>query len=43
MTTEWYKFDYQENNRNMHDFSVQQIKEYVNLAKSRKIKWSVND
>jgi CDP-glucose 4,6-dehydratase len=43
MTTEWYKFYYQENNINMHDFSVQQIEEYVELAKSRKIKWSVND
>lgn len=43
MTIEWYKFYYQENDIAMHDYSIQQIKEYVNVAKSRKIKWSIND
>ena len=43
MTVEWYKTYYQGNEDSMYDFSMQQIKEYVEFAKSRDITWSDND
>jgi len=43
MTVEWYKTYYQGNEGSMYDFSIQQITEYVEFAKSRDITWSNND
>ena len=43
MTVEWYKTYYQEHDNSMHDFSIEQITEYIEFAKSRNIKWSIND
>ena len=43
MTVEWYKTYYDERNKLMHDFSVEQITEYIEFAKSRNIKRSSDD
>ena len=43
MTVEWYKNYYDESSKSMQDFSVEQITEYIEFAKSRNIKWSIND
>ena len=43
MTAEWYKNFYQNNNDSMHDFTISQINNYTNLAKSRSIEWAKDD
>ena len=40
MTVEWYKRYYQEKNNSMFDFTIDQISEYNELAKKRKLKWA---
>ena len=37
MTVEWYKYYYQSKSKSMYDFSIEQIKNYSNLSKSRNI------
>lgn len=41
MTVEWYKHYYQNADESMRAFTVAQIKEYVQLAKQRKLPWVV--
>ena len=43
MTAEWYKVFYQTSNKSMFDFTVSQIVEYTNLAKSKSIAWACDD
>ena len=43
MTVEWYKAYYEKFNNSMYDFSAQQIKDYIDISKSRNIKWSSHD
>jgi CDP-glucose 4,6-dehydratase len=40
MTVEWYKTYYQDVNRSMHEFTIDQIQEYTQFAKSRDIIWT---
>ena len=39
MTVEWYKYFYQNENVSMQDFTLRQIDEYTNLARTRGMKW----
>jgi CDP-glucose 4,6-dehydratase len=43
MTVDWYKQFYDNNNKNMYDFSMGQIYEYSELAKIRGINWAISD
>ena len=43
MTIEWYKYYYQNKNSSMYEFTINQIEEYANLAKSRSLIWASND
>jgi CDP-glucose 4,6-dehydratase len=43
MTAEWYKVFYQTSNKSMFDFTISQIVEYTNLAKSKSIAWACDD
>ena len=36
MVVNWYKFYFDNKNKNMYDFSIKQIKEFENLIKSKK-------
>tara|TARA_B100000795_G_scaffold266766_1_gene250495 strand:+ start:242 stop:1336 length:1095 start_codon:yes stop_codon:yes gene_type:complete len=40
MTVEWYKSYYQNDKKSMNDFTINQIAEYLTLAKSRNISWA---
>jgi CDP-glucose 4,6-dehydratase len=40
-TSDWYKSFYQENNADMLRFTNNQILEYIELAKSKNIAWSL--
>lgn len=40
MTVEWYKFFYQNPELSMHDFTVNQIRAYTQLAQHRKVTWA---
>lgn len=39
-TIEWYKEYYDENNNNMKDFTIKQIKEYIDKARENKVMWT---
>ena len=39
MTVQWYKTFYQNSDKSMHDYTIQQIDEYMTLAKDRDMKW----
>jgi CDP-glucose 4,6-dehydratase len=41
MTVEWYKCYYENPGFSMFDFSMMQIDEYTNFAKSRKVPWAM--
>ena len=41
MTVEWYKTYYQEETTSMYSFTMNQIKEFINLAKNRQIPWTM--
>jgi CDP-glucose 4,6-dehydratase len=43
MTIEWYKLYYQDNQHSMYDFTIKQINEYIEFAKSKNIPWASND
>jgi len=43
MTVEWYKKYYQNKEKSLYNFSIAQINEYIQLAKSRDIAWTKND
>ena len=43
LTVEWYKIYYQNEHNSMHEFTLSQIKEYTELAKTRQITWTSND
>ena len=43
MTAEWYKKYYQFEHKTMHNFCIQQIRDYVESAKSKSISWSNHD
>ena len=43
MTIEWYKKYYQNKEKSLYNFSISQINEYIQLAKSRDITWTKND
>ena len=43
MTAEWYKSFYQKDSDSMYDYTVSQILNYTNLAKSRSIVWAKDD
>jgi len=43
MTVEWYKKYYQNKENSLYNFSIAQINEYIQLAKSRDITWTKND
>ena len=43
MTVEWYKKYYQNKENSLYNFSITQINEYLQLAKSRDIAWTKND
>ena len=40
MTVDWYKYYYQNKEKSIYDFSLNQIKEYNEIAISSKIKWA---
>ena len=40
MTVEWYKAHYQNPDATMYDFSIQQIEQYVDLARQRQLSWA---
>jgi CDP-glucose 4,6-dehydratase len=42
MTVEWYKLFYENDTGTMYDFSIAQIEEYTQLAKSRGIEWAAS-
>ena len=42
MTIEWYKHYYQNKDQSMYDFTIGQINEYTEIAKSRRITWARN-
>jgi CDP-glucose 4,6-dehydratase len=39
MTVEWYKYYYQNHEKSMYDFTIDQINEYTNLTNLREIIW----
>ncbi len=42
MTASWYKTYYQDKKRkSMHEYAIRQINEYIDLAKKKKIEWSI--
>ena len=41
MTADWYKYFLKDNGSSMHDYSISQIKDYVKLAQSKSISWSI--
>jgi CDP-glucose 4,6-dehydratase len=41
MTVEWYKSFYEGQNKSMSDFTMAQIEEYVQFAKSRNMIWAL--
>jgi CDP-glucose 4,6-dehydratase len=43
LTVDWYKRYYQNKNRSMHDFTIDQIELYTRLAKSNDVSWADND
>jgi CDP-glucose 4,6-dehydratase len=43
MTVEWYRHYYQNKSESMYSYTVKQIEEYTQIAKSRKISWACND
>jgi CDP-glucose 4,6-dehydratase len=43
MTVEWYKYFYQNPKHSMYDFTVSQIDNYVNIAKSKSLIWAQDD
>jgi CDP-glucose 4,6-dehydratase len=43
MTVGWYKHYYQNQNRSMLNFSIQQVEEYSELAKVRQLSWATDD
>jgi len=43
MTVEWYKHYYKNTEKSMYDYTIDQINQYVRLAKSRSIAWAKND
>jgi CDP-glucose 4,6-dehydratase len=43
MTAMWYKYYYQNNSDSMYDFTISQIEDYTNIAKSRSIEWANDD
>jgi len=43
MTVEWYKEYYQNIDKSMYDFSINQIKEYTEVARLNNISWAIND
>ena len=40
MTVEWYKVYYQNQHASMHDFTIQQIRQYTELAQQRGMDWA---
>ncbi len=40
MTSEWYKIFYQNNEEDMHDYTLDQINQYIDFAKNRGIAWA---
>lgn len=40
MTTEWYKYYYQQSERSMLDFTLNQVAEYTALAKKKGLSWT---
>jgi len=43
MTVEWYKTYYQNKEKSMHDFSINQIEAYIKIARLNQITWACND
>ena len=43
MTVEWYKIYYEKKFTSMSDTTISQIKEFTNLARKRKVNWSLSD
>lgn len=41
-TSDWYKQYYQQDNKNMLDFTNKQISSYIDIAKSRDLSWTQN-
>ncbi len=41
MTVEWYKCYYQDQDKSILDFSMQQIEEYMRIATNKKLQWAV--
>ena len=42
MTASWYKTYYQDKKRkSMYEYAIRQINEYIDLAKKKKIEWSI--
>ena len=42
MTVSWYKDYYQnEKRKSMYEYTVGQVNEYIDLAKKKKIEWSI--
>jgi CDP-glucose 4,6-dehydratase len=42
-TVDWYKAFYDQSDKSMYDFCVQQIEEYTKIAHDKKIWWAIND
>jgi CDP-glucose 4,6-dehydratase len=43
MTAEWYRHYYRNKGESMYNYTVKQIEEYTQIAKSRNISWACND
>ncbi|MDC1188019.1 CDP-glucose 4,6-dehydratase [Gammaproteobacteria bacterium] len=43
LTVEWYKTFYEQDTKDMHQFTIHQIEEYIDIASSKNMDWANND